>query len=85
MNYYLDHLVPLVSSCLEDLLQAASYESGRGGAPGSAAPFVAGASMFFNSMEEFGHAFAAASATLMADLPNFTDIDPVIQISEVMV
>lgn len=85
MKYYLDHHVPLVSSSLGDVLQAVSYESGlAGGAPGAPAPFVAGATMFFNTMEEFGQAFAAASGTLMADLPNFTEIEPVIQISEVM-
>ncbi len=84
MNYYLDHHVPLVSSSLGEALQSASFESGlAGGAPGAPAPFVAGATMLFNSMEEFGQAFAAASGTLMADLPNFTDIEPVIQISEV--
>lgn len=85
MNYYLDHHVPLVSSSLGEALQAVSYESGlAGGAPGAPAPFVAGATMFFNTMEEFGQAFGPASGTLIADLPNFTDIEPVIQISEVI-
>lgn len=69
MNFYLDHHVPLVSSSLGDPLQAASYESGlAGGAPDSPDPFVACASLFFNNMEEFGQAFAAAAGTLMADL-----------------
>jgi uncharacterized protein (TIGR02118 family) len=42
------------------------------------------AHLYFNSMEEFGQAFATGAPILMADLPNFTDIEPVIQISEVM-
>ena len=85
MDYYVNTHVPIVSATLGEALKGSSFDAGRGGgAPGLPAPFVAIANMYFNSMEEFGHAFAGASATLMADLPNFTDIEPVIQISEVV-
>lgn len=85
MDYYIDKHVPLVSKTLGDALQGASYDKGLGGgAPGSPAPNVAMANLYFNSMEEFGQAFGAAAPTLMGDLPNFTDIAPVVQISEVM-
>ncbi len=85
MGYYVNTHVPMVSATLGTALKGAGFDAGRGGGmPGSAAPFVAIANMYFNSMEEFGQAFAGASATLMADLPNFTDIEPFIQISEVV-
>lgn len=85
MAYYLASHVPLVSKTLGTALQGASYDKGLGGAaPGSPAEYVAMAHLYFNSMEEFGQAFATGAPTLMADLPNFTDIEPVIQISEVM-
>ena len=85
MEYYYNTHVPLVSKTLGEALKIANYDKGLGGgAPGSPAPFVAMANLFFNSMEEFGQAFAAGAPTLMADLPNFTNIEPVVQISEVM-
>ena len=85
MDYYLNSHVPLVSKTLGDALQVASYDKGLGGgAPGSPATYVAMANLYFNSMEEFGQAFATGAPTLMADLPGFTNIEPVIQISEVM-
>ena len=85
MDYYYNTHVPLVSKTLGDALKLASYDKGLGGGTaGSPAPFVAMANLFFNSMEEFGQAFAAGAPTLMSDLPNFTNIEPVVQISEVM-
>jgi len=83
--YYINSHRLLVSKTLGDALQEASYDKGVGGAtPESPATYVAMANLYFNSMEEFGQAFAAGAATLMADLPNFTDIEPVIQTSEVI-
>jgi uncharacterized protein (TIGR02118 family) len=85
MTYYLNTHVPLVSATLGDALINASYDKGlAGGQPGSSAPFVAIANLYFNSMEAFGQAFAGGAPILMADLPNFTDIEPVIQINEVI-
>ncbi len=85
MEYYNNSHMPLVSKTLGDALKAASYDKGLGGGtPGSPAIYVAMANLYFNSMEEFGQAFAAGAPTLMGDLPNFTDIAPVVQISEVM-
>ena len=85
MQYYIDQHVPLVTTTLGDALKAASYDAGLGGgAPGSAAPYAAIANLYFDSVESFQQAFAGGATTLMADLPNFTDIEPVIQLSEVM-
>lgn len=86
MSYYLNSHIPLVSETLGDALINASYDKGlAGGEPGSSAPFLAIANLFFNSMEEFGQAFSTGAPVLMGDLPNFTNIDPVIQINEVIV
>ena len=85
LDYYYNNHISLVSKTLGDALKGASYDKGLGGGtPGSPAPFMAMANMFFNSMEEFWTAFAAGAPTLMADLPNFTNIEPLIQVSEVM-
>jgi uncharacterized protein (TIGR02118 family) len=83
--YYHDTHAPLVSKTLGKALKGASYDQGMGGGtPGSPAPFVAIAHLYFNSMEAFGQAFATAAPILMADLPNYSDIEPIIQVSEVL-
>jgi uncharacterized protein (TIGR02118 family) len=41
--------------------------------------------LYFDSMEDFGNSFGPNADEIMADLPNFTNIEPIIQISEVMV
>lgn len=85
MDYYMDKHVPLVAETLGNALQGASYDRGLGGGvPGTPAPNVAMANLYFDSMEAFGQAFGTAAPILMGDLPNFTDIAPVVQISEVM-
>ncbi len=85
MDYCSGKHVAMVGGLLGDALKGATIESGiGGGAPDAPAPFLAMANLYFNSMEEFGQAFGAAAPTLMGDLPNFTDIAPVVQISEVM-
>jgi uncharacterized protein (TIGR02118 family) len=84
-DYYVTKHVPLVSNTLGEALVDTSYDKGLGGgAPGSEAPFAAIANLFFNSMEEFGQAFEKGAPILMADIPNFTNIEPIIQVNEVV-
>ncbi len=53
-----------------------------GGAPDAPAPFVSIGTLIFNNMEDLGAAMGAGEP-VMADVPNFTDIEPQIQISEI--
>lgn len=69
------------------LLKPVRYEVDRGlggGAPGAPAPYVAGCHFWYANLADFQAAFGAAAAALMADIPNYTDIKPVIQISEIV-
>jgi len=59
-------------------------EKGIGTAePGKPAPYVAIGSMYFEGLEQMQAALGAAE-DLRADLPNYTNIEPVFQISEVV-
>jgi len=51
--------------------------------PGTPAPFVAVGYLYFNSMEDFQKALPHA-AKMMSDIPNFTDTQPQVQISEML-
>ena len=52
--------------------------------PGALAPFITIAHLYFNSLEDLHKAFESHGAELMADIPNFSDIQPQLQISEIV-
>lgn len=86
MDYYCNKHVPMLDKLLGDAVKGATVEKGLGGGtPDSPATFVAMGNLYFNSMEEFGSSFGPNADKIMADLPNFTNIEPTIQISEVMI
>jgi uncharacterized protein (TIGR02118 family) len=85
MDYYINKHMPLVAILLGDALKASTIEKGLGGAaPGSSAPFAGMGNMYFDSVQDFGKAFGPNAEKIMGDLPNFTNIEPVVQISEVV-
>jgi len=86
MDYYCNTHVPMVGALLGDAVKGATVEKGLGGgATDSPATYTAMGNLYFNSMEEFGSSFGPNADKIMADLPNFTNIEPTVQISEVMI
>ena len=55
---------------------------GLSGAGGADEPYVTVASLKFDSVDAFQQALDADAPEIMGDIPNFTNIDPVIQIEE---
>lgn len=86
MDYYLNSHMILAQKLFSPFgLVKAEVDKGIGsGAPGKPAPYAAIALLIFESMEEFLKGAEAHDAELAADVPNFTDIKPVFQISEIM-
>lgn len=86
MDYYCNNHIPMVSGLLGDAVKGATVESGLGGAgPGSPAPYAAMGNMYFESMESFENAFGPNASTIMADGPNYTNVEPVVLVSEVLI
>jgi uncharacterized protein (TIGR02118 family) len=86
MDYYCNVHVPMVAGLLGDSVIGATVEKGLGGgAPGSAPPFEAMGNLYFENMESFQNSFGPNAGKIMGDLPNFTNIEAVVQISEVMI
>lgn len=84
MDYYLNKHLPMVKSRLGAACKGAAVEQGvAGAAPGSSAPYVAMGHVYFESLADFQASFGAHVAEFVADVPNYTNIEPVIQISEV--
>jgi uncharacterized protein (TIGR02118 family) len=87
MDYYCSKHIPLVGGLLVvEFIKGATVEKGvGGGAPGSPAAYLAMGNLYFDSMKAFGNSFGPNADEIMADLPNFTNTEPIMQISEVMV
>lgn len=85
MDYYLGTHIPLVAKLLGDAIKGATVEEGiAGGAPGAPATFAAMGNIYFESLESFQNSFGPNAPTILADLPNFTNAEPTVQISKVM-
>ncbi|HWE51176.1 MAG TPA: EthD family reductase [Bryobacteraceae bacterium] len=84
MDYYRDTHMPLVRKLIGSELKGLRAEKGLGGpAPGAPAQYVAMGHLMFDSVESAGKALQAHAPVLMSDIPNFTNVQPMIQLSEV--
>ncbi|MEO8403437.1 MAG: EthD family reductase [Chitinophagaceae bacterium] len=85
MDYYSTKHMPMVAQLLGDSLKMLSIDKGVGGGAANApAPFVAIGYLYFDRLSAYLHAFAPVAEKIRNDIPNYTDIKPVIQISEVL-
>src|SRR3989442_466365 len=55
-----------------------------GGAPGAPAPYVAVAHVYFNRVADFQKGMGEHGKEIMGDIPNYTNIQPQVQISEII-
>jgi uncharacterized protein (TIGR02118 family) len=84
VDYYTSVHMPMAVRLLGSALKAVSVEIGVGGAvPGDPAPFAAIAGFTCESVEEFTAAFMPVADQLQGDIPKYTDIRPILQISEI--
>lgn len=84
MGYYVKSHIPMVQKLLGAALKGVAVEQGlAGGMPGTSAPFLALGHLMFDSVEAFQGAFGPHGQAIAADVANYTNVQPVIQISEV--
>lgn len=86
MDYYADKHMPMVKSLFGEGVKIISIDKGlANGVPNAPTPYLAIGYLYFDSMAALQNAMGSpASAKVMADIPNFTNSQPVIQISEVI-
>lgn len=86
MDYYINKHMPLAKSLLGDVVKGLTVEKGlSGAAPDLPLPFMAVASIYFDSVEAFQTAYGPHMDALGSDLPNYTNIEPITLISEVII
>lgn len=84
--YYRDKHMPLVKARLGEACLYYTVDRGlAGGEPGSPPAYVGMCHVFSPSVEAFQAAFGAHAKEILGDIANYTDIKPVMQVSEVVV
>lgn len=83
-DYYVKTHMPMSIRLLGPRISSVSVERGVAAAePGSAPAFVALCHFTCDSRQSFEAAFLPHAAELQGDMPNYTDIAPIIQFSEI--
>lgn len=86
LDYYTSKHLALVGALLGDAVKGATVEKGLGGAaPGAPATFSVMSNLYFDTVEDFQNSFGPNADEIMADLPNFCNSAPTIQVSEVVI
>ena len=84
IDYYVNSHMPMVKRKVGAALKSMAVESGlAGGAPGAPPTYIAMGHLYFDSVDAFQTAFGPPSAEILADIPNYTNTQPVLQISDV--
>lgn len=84
MDYYLNRHMPMVRARLGTACKSTAVEEGLVGAtPDSPPAFSAMGHLYFDSVEAFQSAWGPHAAEIVGDVPNYTNIQPTIQVSEV--
>ena len=85
-TYYRDKHMPLVKDRMGDGCLFYTVDKGlAGGAPGTPPTYIGMCHIFAESVESFQAAFGPHAKEILGDIPNYTDLSPVMQISEVVV
>ena len=83
-DYYLNKHTPMIQKVLSPALKKVDIEQGiAGGGPGAPATYTTICNLHFDSVEAFQKAFAPHAQAIMSDIANYTDVQPVVQISAV--
>src|SRR5437763_1861328 len=84
MDYWCNKHMPWVQEKCGEAVKGLTMDAGlAGGHSGEPPTYVAMAHWLFDSVESFWAAFEPHADEIMSDIPNYTDIAPVMQISDV--
>jgi len=84
MPYYLNSHIQIVQQLLGSQLKGVAVEEGMSGMqPGSSASYAAMGHLLFDSVADFQARFGPHAQKIVGDIPNYTNSQPIIQISEI--
>ena len=86
LDHYLNVHVPMAHRLLEPAMKSYTVDYGiLGGGPNVPPPFLAIGEQTYESVEAFMEVFMPNAPELQGDIPKFTNVEPVIQFSEIRV
>jgi uncharacterized protein (TIGR02118 family) len=84
MAYYTSKHMPMVKQKCGPACKSIGAELGiNAGAAGSKPTYIAIGLLTFESVDSFEKSFGPHTSEIMADIPNYTNSKPVIQVSEI--
>ncbi|QBQ99065.1 MULTISPECIES: EthD family reductase [Paraburkholderia] len=86
IDYYINRHLPMVMQKFGAACKGLSAEQGiAGGMPGTPPAYAAMCHFTFDSVDDFQAAMMPHAKDIMSDVPNYTDITPILQVSEVKI
>ena len=77
--------MPMVARLLGDSLKGYKIDIGLSGRiPNEPTPYLAIGYLYFDQLSAYQNSFGPHAKEIVGDIPNYTNIKPVLQISEVM-
>ena len=83
--YYLNTHMPMTLKLQGEAVKGVTVEFGISGMPGTRPTYIAMCHFLYESFETFEAAFMPHAEILQADIRNYTDVETIIQFSEVMI
>ena len=85
MDYYSSKHMPMLADLFGEALKRYEIDKGISGrTPEESVPFLAIGYLYFKSVEAYSAAFGPNAKQILGDIPNYTNIQPRVQISEVI-
>jgi uncharacterized protein (TIGR02118 family) len=79
VKYYLENHIPMVKKNLGDSCKKVEVDIGFD----EQSPYIAMAHLIYESLDAFQKSFGPYEDIIMNDIPNYTQIQPIVQISEI--
>lgn len=84
MAYYTSKHMPMLQRLCGGSCKSIGADRGlNAGSPGSTPQYIAVGYATFDSVESFEKSFGPHAAEIVADIPNYTNATPIVQISEI--
>jgi len=85
MSYYENKHMPMLAELYGDAMKNYTIDKGISGrTQEEEIPFLAMGCMYFETLADYRNGFAPNAEKILGDIPNYTNIQPIVQISEVV-
>ena len=85
MDYYVEKHMPMLADLFGNAMKKYEIDEGIGGrTPEDQVPFIAIGYLYFENLSDYRESFGPNAEKILNDIPNYTNIQPTVQISIVV-